>query len=101
MLRVLTTVGDIAETEFAERYEYMSSRNDAYFLVVIEDTSREAGTKIVGTGALVVERKLYVTLSVTSRQELTGVVSTSWDSLATLRTSQWPRTSKARNWVCA
>jgi glucosamine-phosphate N-acetyltransferase len=60
ILRVLTTVGDIPEEAWKERYEYMAKRNDAYYLVVIVDENREAGGKVVGTGALVVERKLCV-----------------------------------------
>jgi glucosamine-phosphate N-acetyltransferase len=60
VLRVLTTVGEIAESAWVERFEYISNRNDAYYLVVIVDENREAGSKVVGTGALVVERKLYV-----------------------------------------
>lgn len=53
MLRVLTTVGDIAEKEWNERYDWMSNQGKGgYYLLVIED-----GGRIVGTGALLVERK--------------------------------------------
>lgn len=63
VLRVLTTVGDISEEAWNERYEWMSKRNDEYFLMVIVDTARETQEEkgkggIVGTGCLVVERKL-------------------------------------------
>ena len=58
VLRILTTVGDISEARWDERYEWMSKRSDEYFLLVIEDLSRESGKRIVGTGALIVERKL-------------------------------------------
>ena len=63
VLRVLTTVGDISEEAWNERYEWMSKRNDEYFLLVIVDTARETKDRkgsggIVGTGCLVVERKL-------------------------------------------
>jgi glucosamine-phosphate N-acetyltransferase len=58
VLRILTTVGEISEERWNERYEWMSKRSDEYFLLVIEDLSRESGKKIVGTGALIVERKL-------------------------------------------
>jgi glucosamine-phosphate N-acetyltransferase len=60
VLRVLTTVGDISEEAWNERYEWMSKRSDEYFLLVIVDTARETEGKggIVGTGCLVVERKL-------------------------------------------
>lgn len=53
-LRVLTTVGDITEEQWNERYNWMSTQGQGgYFILVIEDQG-----KIVGTGALVVERKL-------------------------------------------
>jgi len=53
-LRVLTTVGDVSEAQWNERYDWMSTQGkDGYFLLVIEDQGR-----IVGTGALIVERKL-------------------------------------------
>lgn len=52
-LRVLTTVGDISEEQFAQRYEWISRQDGGYYILVIED-----GGKVVGTGALMVERKL-------------------------------------------
>lgn len=53
-LRVLTTVGDITESAWDERYDWMSTQGKGgYYLLVIEDQGR-----IVGTGALIVERKL-------------------------------------------
>lgn len=54
-LRVLTTVGDFTEAQFAERFEWIRKQDGNYFVVVIEDAGR-----VVGTGALIVERKLYV-----------------------------------------
>lgn len=39
--------------QWNERYEWMSKRNDEYFLLCITDAS----DRIVGTGALIVERK--------------------------------------------
>ncbi len=54
-LRVLTTVGDITETQFAERFAWVARQDGSYYILVIEDTS--VG-KVVGTGALLVERKL-------------------------------------------
>jgi glucosamine-phosphate N-acetyltransferase len=55
-LRVLTTVGDITEAQFNERYDFMNTQGQgAYYLLVIEDRKR-----IVGTGALIVEKKLCV-----------------------------------------
>jgi glucosamine-phosphate N-acetyltransferase len=51
---VLTVVGDITEKEFNERYDFLSGQGKGgYYLLVIED-----GGRIVGTGALIVERKL-------------------------------------------
>jgi GNAT superfamily N-acetyltransferase len=53
VLRVLTTVGDITEEQWNERYDWMSTRNDEYYLLCITNSSNA----IVGTGALLVERK--------------------------------------------
>ncbi|KAF9698224.1 hypothetical protein EKO04_003563 [Ascochyta lentis] len=53
VLRVLTTVGDVSEEAWNERYTWMATRNDSYFLLAILDSS----SRIVGTGALIVERK--------------------------------------------
>jgi glucosamine-phosphate N-acetyltransferase len=56
VLRVLTTVGDITEEEWNGRYDWMNNQGKGgYYIMVIEDQGR-----IVGTGALLVERKLYV-----------------------------------------
>lgn len=55
-LRVLTTVGDISESDFDKQYEKMSSEG-SYYIIVIEDTTRTE-RPVVGTGALIVERKL-------------------------------------------
>lgn len=53
-LRVLTTVGDISEEQWSGRYEWMSTQGKGgYYLLVVDD-----GSRIVGTGALIVERKL-------------------------------------------
>ncbi|KIW57268.1 hypothetical protein, variant [Exophiala xenobiotica] len=52
-LRVLTTVGEPTLAEFNARYDFMYSRNDTYYILVICD---ESGT-VVGTGAVIVERK--------------------------------------------
>ena len=47
-------VGDITEQEFNERYDFYNGQGKGgYYLLVIED-----GGRIVGTGALIVERKL-------------------------------------------
>lgn len=58
-LRVLTTVGDITEEQFNERWDWMAAQNGSYYVLVIEDT---ATCKVIATGALLIERKLYVKL---------------------------------------
>jgi len=58
VLRVLTTVGDITEEEWNGQYDWMNTiGKGGYYIMVIEDQG-----KIVGTGALLVERKLCVHL---------------------------------------
>jgi len=52
-LRVLTTVGEPSKLAFNERYDFMASRNDTYYILVICDSV----SKVVGTGAVIVERK--------------------------------------------
>lgn len=65
VLRVLTTVGDISEAMWNERYDYLYKRNDEYYMIVICD-----GTgKIVGTGSLIVERKFIHTLGLVGHIE--------------------------------
>ncbi|KAL1993792.1 hypothetical protein VTN49DRAFT_2461 [Thermomyces lanuginosus] len=65
VLRVLTTVGDITEDMWNERYSYLARRNDEYYLIVIAD-----GTgKIVATGSLIVERKFIHTLGLVGHIE--------------------------------
>lgn len=54
-LRVLTWIGDVDEADFLERYDEMLEAKGTYYFAVIEYEGR-----IVGTGALVVEKKLYV-----------------------------------------
>jgi glucosamine-phosphate N-acetyltransferase len=53
-LRVLTTVGEINKGAFDERFRWLKGQ-DSYYIIVIEDGSTG---KIVGTGALIVEKKL-------------------------------------------
>lgn len=57
-LRVLTTVGDISEEDFQKQYDSMDEQ-EGYYIMVIEDTARKESA-VVATGALMVERKLYV-----------------------------------------
>ncbi|QKX57059.1 uncharacterized protein TRUGW13939_04167 [Talaromyces rugulosus] len=65
VLRVLTTVGDITEAMWNERYDYLVKRNDEYYLIVICDGSG----RIVGTGSLIVERKFIHTLGLVGHIE--------------------------------
>jgi glucosamine-phosphate N-acetyltransferase len=53
VLRVLTTVGDISEEAWNKRYDWITSRNDEYYMLVVCD----GADRIVGTGSLIVERK--------------------------------------------
>lgn len=53
VLRVLTTVGDIPQSVWEERYDFMASRPGEYFVICITDPS----SKIVGVGSLIVEKK--------------------------------------------
>jgi glucosamine-phosphate N-acetyltransferase len=54
VLRVLTQVGDITREEFETRFDQMRTGAGGYHVLVILDGEG----KIVGTGALIVERKL-------------------------------------------
>ncbi|KAF5023657.1 hypothetical protein F66182_4277 [Fusarium sp. NRRL 66182] len=59
-LRVLTTVGDVTEADFAKQYDDMAAAG-SYYIIIIEDTTR--GEKpVVGTGALITERKFIHSL---------------------------------------
>ena len=58
-LKVLTKVGDITKEAFEERYNWMATHKGTYYILVIEDTTVEKPI-VVGTGALLVEKKLYV-----------------------------------------
>jgi len=57
VLRVLTTVGDISQEAFGKRFEEMRREGSGYHVLVILD-GKEGEGKVVGTGCLVVERKL-------------------------------------------
>ncbi len=50
VLRVLTTVGDISEQAWDERYDWMAKRGDEYYILVICDGEK----KVVGTGGVIV-----------------------------------------------
>lgn len=55
VLRVLTTVGDVDKAEFENRFDEMKAGSGYHILVILDGAE-----KIVGTGALIVERKLCV-----------------------------------------
>ena len=54
VLKVLTTVGDVSESAWTERYDWMAKRGDEYYILVVCDGEG----KVVGTGCVLVERKL-------------------------------------------
>jgi len=64
-LRVLTTVGEPTLAEFNQRYDFMASRNDTYYVLVICDSQNV----IVGTGAVIVERKFIHSLGLVGHLE--------------------------------
>lgn len=65
VLRVLTTVGEISEEQWNQRYEWIRSRNDEYYLLVICD----GADRVVGTGSLIVERKFIHSLGMVGHIE--------------------------------
>ncbi|MCJ1453081.1 Glucosamine-phosphate N-acetyltransferase-like protein [Mycoblastus sanguinarius] len=65
VLRVLTTVGDISEEEWTERYDWMAKRGDEYYILVVCDGEG----KIVGTGCVMVERKFIHNLGLVGHIE--------------------------------
>ena len=54
VLKVLTTVGEISEEAWTERYDWMAKRGDEYYILVVCDGEG----KLVGTGTVFAERKL-------------------------------------------
>ncbi|KAI9370666.1 L-Aspartase-like protein [Aspergillus egyptiacus] len=65
VLRVLTTVGDISEDAWNKRYDWISARNDEYYMLVICDEQ----DRVVGTGSLIVERKFIHSLGMVGHIE--------------------------------
>jgi glucosamine-phosphate N-acetyltransferase len=65
VLRVLTTVGDISEEAWNQRYEWITSRNDEYYMLVVCD----GADRVVGTGSLIVERKFIHSLGMVGHIE--------------------------------
>ncbi|KAL2269370.1 hypothetical protein VTJ83DRAFT_1554 [Remersonia thermophila] len=67
-LRVLTTVGDIPKDQWEERYDWMAKQDGSYFVIVIEDTNATP-PRVVGTGALLAERKFIHNLGLVGHIE--------------------------------
>lgn len=65
VLRVLTTVGEISEDQWNQRYEWIRARNDEYYMLVICD----GADRVVGTGSLIVERKFIHSLGMVGHIE--------------------------------
>ncbi|KAH8654539.1 glucosamine 6-phosphate N-acetyltransferase-like protein [Tricladium varicosporioides] len=64
-LRVLTTVGDITEEQWNERYHWMNTQGKGgYYLLVVDD-----GSRVVATGALIVEMKFIHNLGIVGHIE--------------------------------
>ena len=58
VLADLAHIGEISEEQWTERFDFMAKCNGTYFVLVIVDENREGEKKIVGTGTLMVEKKL-------------------------------------------
>lgn len=65
VLRVLTTVGDISEDRWNERFDWIQSRSDEYYMLVVCD----GADRVVGTGSLIVERKFIHSLGLVGHIE--------------------------------
>jgi glucosamine-phosphate N-acetyltransferase len=59
-LHDLAYIGDISEDQWTEQFDLMSKCAGTYYVLVIVDTSGGGDGKIIGTGTLMVEKKLYV-----------------------------------------
>jgi glucosamine-phosphate N-acetyltransferase len=59
----LAHIGDISEEAWIERFDFMAKCQGTYYVLVIEKTKDGEETRIVGTGTLVVERKLLAQIS--------------------------------------
>nr|OQO23856.1 hypothetical protein B0A51_08255 [Rachicladosporium sp. CCFEE 5018] len=64
VLRVLTTVGDVQKEEFEKRFDEMKAGSGYHVLVILDGEE-----KIVGTGALVVEKKFIHSLGLVGHIE--------------------------------
>ncbi|OQE17958.1 hypothetical protein PENSTE_c019G06840 [Penicillium steckii] len=65
VLRVLTTVGEISEEQWDQRFDWIASRNDEYYMLVVCDGE----DRVVGTGSLIVERKFIHSLGLVGHIE--------------------------------
>lgn len=65
VLRVLTSVGDISEDQWNSRYDWIASRADEYYLLVVCD----GADRVVSTGSLLVERKFIHSLGLVGHIE--------------------------------
>ncbi|KAI4176889.1 MAG: hypothetical protein LQ343_000746 [Gyalolechia ehrenbergii] len=65
VLRVLTIVGEISEKAWDERYDWLARRGDEYYILVICDGAK----KVVGTGAVIIERKFIHNLGLVAHIE--------------------------------
>lgn len=52
-LRVLTTVGEPSQKAFNDQFDFVKAQSGTYYILVICDST----SRVVGTGAVVVERK--------------------------------------------
>lgn len=68
---MLTQVGEPSETEWTQRYDFIASRNDTYYVLVICDSD----DKVVGTGAVFVERKFIHNMGIVGHIEDIAVAS--------------------------
>jgi len=57
VLKQLTSVGNITESNYRDQFETMKSSNGTYYQTVIVDKSDEFSEKIIGSATLMIERK--------------------------------------------
>jgi len=57
VLKQLTSVGNITESNYRDQFETMKSSNGTYYQTVIVDKSDETSEKIIGSATLMIERK--------------------------------------------
>lgn len=57
ILKQLTSVGNITESDYRNQFETMKSCNGTYYQTVIVDKSDETSERIIGSATLMIERK--------------------------------------------